>query len=208
MPKPENKLTIAVDIDDVLTANAEGFVEFSNKKWGTSLTPDDYDEHWAEIWKVSYEEENRRRDEILANDLFLSYRFFDEAKPALEKLKQNHKLVVVSSRSKHISDDTTEWIKTHFKDIFSEIHYAGIWDDLEKSTLEKLKLTKAEVCRQIGADYLIDDQPKHCLAADVAGIKALLFGDYKWTKVSDLPSSIIRVKNWQEVLEYFDGRSN
>jgi Holliday junction DNA helicase RuvA len=36
-PKP----IIAIDIDDVLAENARGFVEWSNKRFGTSLTTDD-----------------------------------------------------------------------------------------------------------------------------------------------------------------------
>lgn len=203
MPNSENKKTIAVDIDDVLAANAEGFVAFSNKKWGTSLVVDDYDEHWAEMWGITYEEENQRRDEVIGTKLFTSYRFFEEAKPALKELSKEYELVVVSSRSKMIAKDTIEWINNHFENIFTEIHFAGIWDDLEKSTADKLKLTKGEICRQIGADFLIDDQPKHCIAAAEAGITALLFGEYKWTKTDNLPKNVAKVKNWHEVLEYF-----
>ncbi|HLA48993.1 MAG TPA: hypothetical protein VJY84_00415, partial [Candidatus Saccharimonadales bacterium] len=66
---------------------------------------------------------------------------------------------------------------------------------------------KAEVCREIGADYLVDDQPKHCLAAADAGITALLFGDYKWTRVNNLPKNVIKVRNWPAVLEYFNAKS-
>lgn len=46
------RLTIAVDIDDVLADNAAGFVTFSNERWGTNLTPDDYGEHWVKVWQV------------------------------------------------------------------------------------------------------------------------------------------------------------
>ncbi|HJQ08525.1 MAG TPA: hypothetical protein VJ836_03545 [Candidatus Saccharimonadales bacterium] len=42
----QHRRIIAVDIDDVLSASAEGFVVFSNKQWGTRLTLDDYTEDW------------------------------------------------------------------------------------------------------------------------------------------------------------------
>ena len=64
-------------------------------------------------------------------------------------------------------------------------------------------MTKAEICAEIGADYLVDDQPKHCLAAAKAGIKTILFGDYKWNRDTKLMPNMVRAKNWQEVLEYF-----
>lgn len=195
--------TIAVDIDDVLAANAENFAKFSNKRWGTNLKADDYSEHWAEMWGISYEEESKRRDEIIKAKLFVKHPFFNETKPALRKLAKNYKLVVVSSRGPRIRKDTIDWLTKEYKDIFSAIHFARIWDDMEKHTLEKLEFTKAEMLKQIDADYLIDDQPKHCIAAAEAGITSLLFGDYKWNRDTKLVENMVRVKNWKEVLEYF-----
>ena len=50
------RLTIAVDIDDVLARQVEGLVTFSNQRWGTVLTVDDYDEDWGVMWGVDLEE--------------------------------------------------------------------------------------------------------------------------------------------------------
>ena len=38
------RLKIAIDIDDVLADNAEKFTAFSNQRFNTRLTTDDYDE--------------------------------------------------------------------------------------------------------------------------------------------------------------------
>ncbi len=202
-----SKKTIAIDIDDVLAANAKGFVEFSNERWGTKLKPDDYTEHWAEMWGIEHDEMNERRATILSEKVFIKHRSFDDAKPALTKLGEKHNLVVVSSRSHEVHTDTRDWIENNFPGIFSEIHFAKIWDDPSVHILDKLKLTKTEICQEIGADYLIDDQPKHCFAVAKAGITTLLFGTYEWTNISNLPKNVIRVKNWQEVLEFFDAES-
>lgn len=204
MLKTENKPVIAVDIDDVLAANAEGFANFSNKKWGTKLTADDYDEHWAQMWQVDYEEENRRREVIIEHKLFIKHRFFNEAKPVLKKLKQSYRLIIVSSRGPRIREDTVEWLTKEYGNLFEEIHFAPIWDDVTKHTLEKLKYTKADFLLELGADYLIDDQPKHCLAAVKAGIKTILFGDYKWNRHVELLPNMVRAKNGHEVSEYFN----
>lgn len=202
MPKIGPKPTIAVDIDDVLAANAAGFAEYSNRKWGTNLTPDDYTEHWAELWKVDFEEVERRRQQIVHDKLFTKHRFFSEAKPVLKVLSEDFKLIIISSRGKMVQADTIEWLKKEYGDIFSGIHFADIWDK-DLHVLERLKLTKAEICRQLGADYLIDDQPKHCLAAAKAGVTALLFGDYTWTRDVSEQANLVKVKNWPEVLAYF-----
>ncbi len=201
------KKTIAVDIDDVLAANAESFAAFSNKRWGTNLKPDDYSEHWAEMWNIDIKHAQRRREVIIKEKLFTSYRFFDEAKIILKRLKERYKLVIVSSRSLEIQKETLDWLETEFKGIFSEIHFAKIWDDPNLNVLKKLELTKTEICREIGADYLVDDQPKHCIAAANAGIEALLFGEYGWNKDSSLPNGVTRVKNWLEVEKFFDGKT-
>ena len=207
MSKPANKKTIAVDVDDVLAANAAGFVKFSNERWGTNLRPDDYHEHWAEMWGVDHKEMLRRRGEIIKAKLFMSYDFHDDAKAALTRLSKTYKLVILTSRTTDVSEDTVEWIKGYFGDLFSEMHFAGIWEKLNRSEAkveDVIKITKGEIAQQIGADYLIDDQPKHCLAAAEAGIKSILFGAYKWNRDTKLVPNMVRVKNWQEVLEYFD----
>src|SRR3989338_11006305 len=98
--------TIAVDIDDVLAANAEGFVEFSNQRWGTHLKPDEYTEHWAEMWGVDFEEVEKRRHIIIEERVFLKHRLFEEVRSVLKKLAKNHKLVIVSSRGPRVQIDT------------------------------------------------------------------------------------------------------
>lgn len=52
----KDKRTIGIDVDDVLSQSAVGFVAYSNQRWLTNLTPDDYDEHWAEMWKIELAE--------------------------------------------------------------------------------------------------------------------------------------------------------
>jgi uncharacterized HAD superfamily protein len=207
MPKPASKPVIAVDIDDVLSAHAEAFVEYSNKKWGTNLTPDDYDEDWAKLWKIDQQELEKRSRALFANDIVSSYKHIPDSDSALKELAKNHKLVIITSRRKWISKETTAWLDKYYPKLFSEVHFAGIWDDLEKSSVEKINITKGDIARQIGANYLIDDQPKHCAAAAEAGITGIIFGDYSWNRDFELKPGMVRARTWQEVLEYFDGRS-
>jgi uncharacterized HAD superfamily protein len=159
------------------------------------------------MWGISHEEAQERREEILSEKLFVKHPFFGEAKPVLVELAKNYKLVVVSSRGRRVQADTMDWINQNFKGIFEGIHFAKIWDEPDIHIEAKIKMTKTEICKEVDADYLIDDQPKHCLAVADAGITALLFGEYAWTDVPNLPKNVVRAKNWQEVLEYFDART-
>jgi len=45
-----------------------------------------------------------------------------------------------------------------------------------------------------------------CTLAHEAGVQALLFGEYGWNMTQAIPESVVRVKDWQAVKEYFDGR--
>jgi uncharacterized HAD superfamily protein len=195
--------TIAVDIDDVLAASAEGFVEFSNERWGTNLKVTDYDEHWVNMWQVSIEEVRKRTHEWYDAKLVTTYQPKDDAKEVLTKLAKRFKLVVATARAVDLQKDTLDWIDVHYKGVFSEVHHAGIWDSI---TMGKYNATKTELCKQIGADYLVDDQLKHCLSADEAGISAVLFGDYTWNQKEDLPQTIHRAISWNEVLRYFENK--
>ena len=199
------KRKIAIDIDDVLAASAEAFVAWSNERWGMSLTVDDYEEHWGRMWQLEHdrEEAERRADEFHEAGVVGRHRPHEEALPVLKELGDEYDLVIITSRRRSIAAETEEWLKVHYAGVFSEVHFAGMWDSKDP---DRLKATKTEVCRQIGADYLVDDQLKHCLAAAEAGIPAVLFGRYAWNRADKLPHNVTRCEKWEQVRDYFKER--
>lgn len=199
------KPVIAIDIDDVLAASAEGFVAFSNERWGMNLTVDDYDEHWGKMWQIEHDREEieRRAAEYHTLGVVGKYQPRSEAEPVLNKLSRRFDLVVVTSRRRMIASETEAWLKGHFPGVFAAVHYAGMWDDDHPNRYDA---TKTELCREISASYLIDDQLKHCLAAAEAGIPAVLFGRYAWNRVDQLPPHVTRCENWDQVQDYFEER--
>ena len=204
MPKPVNKKTIAIDIDDTMVAEAEFIIDYSNKHWGHNLSLDDYNEHWGEMWQLDHEATERRADILHTPGMVSNFRILDDVHHALEQLSKNYRLVILTSRRKKIKQETLEWLAQNFGDVFSEVHFTGFWDTKDPTAH---LMTKAELSRAIGADYLIDDQPRHCIGAANAGVKSILFGDYAQSKGIKLPKGVIRCKNWQGVLEYFDAQS-
>jgi uncharacterized HAD superfamily protein len=199
--------TIAVDIDDVLSRSAEGFIAFSNQQWGHSLSPDDYQEEWAVVWGVPLEEALKRSIVYHASGAVGNYQPHEAALPVLQRLAKHYKLVTVTSRREILKPETDRWIELHFPGIFQELHYAGIWDKelTGKNVQQTLKRSKADLLRQIRADYLIDDHPKHCLGAAEAGIPAILFGTYSWNRgIKDLPKNVTRALTWDDIARYFD----
>ena len=196
-----SKPIIAVDLDDVLADSAIDFVEYGNKKWGTNLTIESYDEDWSTMWQMDHQTLREMSNHWHTTGQNLKHRPKTDALDALTRLRDRFSLIILTSRRIESQKDTIEWINLHFKGVFDDIVFCGIWDKMHK---HNNKITKAEMCLRIKAYYLIDDQPKHIIGCTSAGIKCIMFGNYPWNRDIALPDGAIRAVNWQEVLEYFD----
>ena len=198
---PANKPIIAVDIDEVLVPHFQGLIDWYNDEYGTELTLKHNHPNDPRPWGTpDYGEAVRRVRKYFETPGFLDTRPFREAAGALKKLGLSYRLLVVTGRDTIIERVTRQWLDRHFKDLIEDAHFSA------RYSLEGKVRDKASVIVSTGADYLIDDDLSECEAAAKAGIRCLLFGEYPWNKVAELPAGITRVKNWQEVLEYFDGR--
>lgn len=201
MPKHASKPIIAVDIDDVLAEHIEAFIAFSNKNYGSKFTQEDYLEQWVDLWEISYEEVVERARNFHIPETIGGFGVINDAEYVLNKLKSRYDLVVVTARPKQAIEHTPEWIERNFPRVFTDIHFVPIWDPGPKAT-------KAEICRKIGADYLIDDLIRHCNLAAEVGVQPILFNRIKWKQPEELHSGIKVVENWREVLEYFENDKN
>lgn len=199
-PNLKDKPVIAIDIDDVIAESALGFVAWSNQKYGTHLTIDDYQEHWGGVWKTEYEETRKRALAYHASGHQGTYLTVTGADEVLKQLKKRFKLIVLTARRTSIKPLTHKWIEEYYPNIFDDFIFAGFFDNLAGGASD---MTKAELAKSIQADYIIDDQLKHVLSAAEIGIQGILFGDYSWNKADVLPKNVTRVKNWHEVLNYF-----
>lgn len=199
-----HKPVLAIDIDDVLAANADGFVRFSNERWGTNLTVEDYDEHWGSLWQITQEEVQRRAIEYHESGAIGRFKTIPSAETILRGLHDRYKIIAVTSRRIMVEPETRAWLESHFADIVDEVRFAGFYDDLAKLS-EGWAKTKADILTSIEARFFIDDQLKHCLAAAEAGINVILFGSYPWNQADLLPANVTRCATWQEVSEYFKG---
>lgn len=198
-----SKPIIAIDIDDVLAVHAASFVRYSNEKWGTNLRVEDYDEHWATVWKVDMEETERRAVEYHASGVIGQYDHYPEALHTLQQLAQNYRLIVATSRRAVVRPETEAWLTRCFPGVFDEVCFVGIYDG-GLGNGGAFQKTKLDLLQDKGAEYLIDDQLKHCVAVAEAGLNAVLFGDYSWNQMDALPERIVRCKDWAAVLEYFE----
>lgn len=199
------KQLIAVDVDEVLCDGIQDFIDYSNDQFGTKLTIADYDEHWSRMWQIDQTETQRRAHQWHVSGKIGRHANVPDAADILRHLAKDYNLVVTTSRREILRDQTLDWLTEHFDGVFKDVHFAGFYD----SNIDDraFAMTKAGLYREIGADYAIDDQLKHCLAADDQGMSAILFGEYPWNQTDTLRVGITRCKNWSAVGAYFDGRA-
>lgn len=115
---------------------------------------------------------------------------------ALAWLKRYFDLIIVTAREAEFASATHAWLERHFPDIFHDVAFVTTWTG-------SVKDSKADICRELRAEYLIDDNIQHLQLASEAGIKGLLFGDYGWSKNKELPPRTVRVADWKAVKEFF-----
>jgi 5'(3')-deoxyribonucleotidase len=203
----KNRELIAVDADEVLASLVDVVNEFNNAIYGTHLTREDYKVpglqrgYFAQVLGVTDEEMSERLRRLHREGWADDQKVMDGAEEATTELRRDYDLAIVTNRSPLSLDRTYEWVDRHLPNTFRDIHFTALWrDDGELAT-------KAEVCRDIGADYLIDDYVEHCNPAAEASIQPLLFGEYGWNIGEDLHPKVVRVAGWSAVREFFDGRT-
>jgi uncharacterized HAD superfamily protein len=193
-----SRLLLAVDIDEVLAYHNKALAAWHNQQYGTDHTADDYfTEYWSKVWNVSSEEAEARAVAFHASGAHARLQLVKGALDALQRLHRFYDLAVITVRRQQVIEATRAWIDLYYPAIFTDIHFLHFWDKNEN-------MTKAQLCRNIGASYLIDDSIKHCTQAAELGINALLFGDYSWNQATQLPKHIQRAANWGEVLKILD----
>lgn len=154
-----------------------------------------------QVWACSQDESNRRVHAFFGSRHFAGgIEPIPGAAPALARLRREAgvDLVVVTSRQHVIRDQTLEWLAAHFPGAFSSVHFGNHW------ALEGAARSKSEICADVGAAVLVDDNPHYALECAGAGVAVLLYDwelQYPWAKTPEGPSHplITRVKDWGEV---------
>ena len=184
-------MKIAIDLDDVLSNTYEVFIEFINERIETPIRFNDMiNYHLHEILKIS------RGKEIEAIREFDNSKFFDMiekkegSSEAIKDLKKKYELAVITSRPLDIRNQTVNWINKHFPEI-KNVYF------INKDYYNETK-SKAEICKEINAEIIIEDNldyAKECLKEN---IRVLLF-DCPWNRKNNLGKGIIRVHSWDEI---------
>lgn len=113
----------------------------------------------------------------------------------MQELKaRGFNLVVVTSRQAILESRTRAWLDVHYPGIFLDARFGNHYG-------EGRRVSKRELCADIKATVLIDDQPKYAVdCSDTPYV--LLFGDYGWNTgssgLTSLPRNVVRVHDWAQ----------
>ena len=194
-----NKPTIALDIDDVLVSTAGEIIDAYNAKWNTRLKLADWYSDVGPQWGTPDKAVAIRRvNEYIESDAYFDLVPVRDAALALKELSKRFELHVLTGRPEVIAGATQKWLQRHFPDMLRSVNFSNMFDEAKKRS-------KGEMCRELGASYLIDDHLENCVSAAGVGIKAVLFGSYPWNQSVALPNGVTRCIDWDAVLEYSDG---
>eukprot|EP00178_Gracilaria_changii_P022967 TRINITY_DN687_c0_g1_i1.p1 TRINITY_DN687_c0_g1~~TRINITY_DN687_c0_g1_i1.p1 ORF type:complete len:202 (+),score=27.74 TRINITY_DN687_c0_g1_i1:283-888(+) len=192
---------IAVDLDEVLGDFVSPLCSFHNERYGTSLKRADFFSYrFCDVWGGNDRQATEKVHDFFKTSYFKNLPVIPGAREALLRLQElGFDLVVVTSRQFKIAEATQEWLSENFpSDTFKEVAFGNHWG------LEGKKVTKLQLCQQLGASVLIDDSLSYTTEVSRSGIKCILFdldGNYPWNKSGELPVGVTRAHSWKEVVD-------
>ena len=192
------KKVIAIDADDTIFDENTAVRLYMNETYGFTHTEADYlvegpfENYWERVWGLDPEVTNEMYEQFVISPHKENLQPVPGALQTLKRLKQRYELVVVTSRDDRTVSLTHQALAQHYPEIFSDVHFVPLWGKSNNAT-------KAMICNEIGASYLVDDGFRHCELAAQAGVTAILFGSYGWNKYQVLPNGITRCATWDDV---------
>lgn len=185
MSKPK----LAIDFDDVLFATAKKTIDHYNQCYGTTLTEYHFNNKESiSAWGNDINQIMSRINEFLGSSEAESIQPIDGAIESVKLLNKYFELHIVTARDSSLTPITHKMTDEHFPNIFKSIHFASPYSDNPK--------TKAEILKDLGAIYLIDDNPENAQSVANENIPVVLFGDYIWQKDFKLHQNIKRALTW------------
>jgi 5'(3')-deoxyribonucleotidase len=196
-PKP----IIALDCDDVIVATGELLVNHYNQLHGTTVRPQDfYSKDYEHVWRAEPETATRDLFAYLLTEEYIQLAPMENAAAVLRKLAEQYTLYIVTGRPDETEQATLQWIEKYLPGIFEQVIFTNFFKlNDSKGALR----TKADVCKELGAQWLVDDHLYHIHNVADQGITGLLFGDLPWEQLESPSPHIVKIKDWQGLEAYF-----
>lgn len=188
---------VAVDFDDVVAAFYQAYMLWHNQKYGTTMTvADAYTFDMVELWGLP-EETLVERLQDFSHNHHASIQMTKGVKVALERLKENFELHIVTSRCETLTDVTKSWLHSKGINHFEDMHFLnGFGSPLPP------KGRKLDVLEHIGASVLIEDAPINARRVASAGIPVLM-PQRRWNK-GYKQEGVIPMHSWHKAVAWIE----
>lgn len=163
------KQVIAIDCDDVLIDATEYIVHTYNQRFGTNVSLETAHASDNNDWLAPREEVFQRFNTIQSEESFGMIAPRADALEVVPRLAKQFRLHLVTARPDSITAVTQRMLDQFFPDCFVGISHVGPDN------------SKGEVCANIGAFALVDDNIRHLATASEHGVEQLVwFGGHPW----------------------------
>ena len=130
----------------------------------------------------------------------------EDAYKVLKSLKTKFRFVVCTSRQLQTKEITFKWINKFFPNIFDEIRFGNHFG------LTGKKVSKPEMCKQLGAKILIDDSSYYAKQSHSSLDYVIIFdhnGGYPWNKTKkQIAPNVKRLYNWKQIQKFLNEYHN
>jgi uncharacterized HAD superfamily protein len=180
MPAGDRRKTLGVDIDNVISVSDPAIRQTVWEVFGVHLTQEQVEYYEYHKCGISYEQQERVL-EIFREETCSTLEVIPGAVEALRLLRQEYRIVLVTSRHPDIVDKTRDWLQ------LKDIHYDQlIFNDAKHRTGHDF-------------DFFVEDNAETALSLAETGIRTLLY-DYPWNRSIGEHPNIMRVYGWQDVI--------
>ncbi len=168
---------------------------YFNETKGTEIKYEDIKSYYSleSLTKTSEEEGRRLFEQFCKTKNFLEMQPIAGAVEAVNQLSKKHKLLIITSRPEIIKKETYNSLEKYFNKSFSLISMLGNYSP-------KSIKTKKQICQENNCAVMIEDAYHHAIKCAEKGILTLLYNQ-PWNENKKLHKNIIRVNNWEEILE-------
>jgi len=183
-------MKLGFDVDDVTFDFIPTLLDFYNSRYCGNLRFEDITSF--RLWEVGIGKTKTEAINIIhdfyTSEFYNKMPFVSGAREGILKLCEDNVGCFVSARYSTVRKRTTRLLLQEFPQ--TQVFYSKSYIDNGK--------TKAEICRELGIELMVEDHFDTAIVCYEAGIRTLLF-DKPWNQESN--GKLERVHNWREILE-------
>jgi|GEM_PF-4138738 len=177
------ELLLATDVDDFLFEHAGLFCEWSNAECGTNLQVHEYHEDWPLLWGLDITkpedmaEATRRRNLFITPEIFREFPPIEGMPEAMQQLKGRRKFGAAGVTKRRTTLESVTWaaINQHYPNIYEHL---VCLTEVNDQGVRVGSRDKVEVCIEMGAFALADDQWEAPIGMALAGLEGVVFNRY------------------------------